>query len=100
MEFMLVRILGSAAGGGLPQWNCNCPNCVASRHGFGGVKPRTQTSLAVSSTGRKWLLLNASPDIREQIAATPSLQPRADEALRSSPIGGVVLTGVDVDHVA
>ena len=97
---MLVRVLGSAAGGGLPQWNCNCQSCVAARRGVGGVKSRTQCSLAVSSDGKKWALLNASPDVRQQIAATAALQPSPDAALRSSPIGAVVLTSADVDQVA
>ena len=97
---MLTRVLGSAAGGGLPQWNCNCPNCALARQGTDRVTPRTQSSIAVSSDGRKWLLLNASPDIRQQIAATPELQPRPGDDLRASPIAGVVLTSGDVDHVA
>jgi pyrroloquinoline quinone biosynthesis protein B len=97
---MFVRILGSAAGGGLPQWNCNCQNCAAARHEVTRVKPRTQTSVAVSSDGRKWALLNAAPEVREQIAATPALQPGSGEGPRGSPISAVVLTGADVDQVA
>jgi pyrroloquinoline quinone biosynthesis protein B len=97
---MFVRVLGSAAGGGLPQWNCNCHNCTLVRQGTDSVKPRTQSSVAVSSDGRKWALLNASPDVRQQIAATPLLQARSDKAVRTSPIAAVVLTSADVDHVA
>src|SRR5918992_161316 len=97
---MFIRVLGSAAGGGLPQWNCNCRNCALARQGTGIVTPRTQTSVAVSSDGRKWVLLNASPDVRQQIAATPALQPQPDDGFRASPIAGVVLTSADVDHVA
>src|SRR5919106_664832 len=97
---MFVRVLGSAAGGGLPQWNCNCLNCAIARHRMSGVKPRTQTSVAVSADGQKWTLLNASPDVREQIAATPPLQPRSGDVLRVTPIASIVLTSADVDQVA
>jgi pyrroloquinoline quinone biosynthesis protein B len=97
---MFIRILGSAAGGGLPQWNCNCQNCTSARDPTSSVKPRMQSSVAVSSDGRSWALLNASPDLLQQIAASPPLQPRSDRALRHSPIAAVVLTSADVDHVA
>ncbi len=97
---MLIKVLGSAAGGGFPQVNCNCRNCAAVRRGARGVSPRTQSSLAVSRDGRAWILLNASPDLRQQLAATPELAPRADAGARSSPIEAVVLTNGDVDHVA
>ena len=90
-------VLGSAAGGGLPQWNCNCDNCARARAGDPDVLPRTQSSLAVSADGDHWFLLNASPDIREQLANTPALHPREK---RHTPIAGVVLTNGDVDHVA
>jgi pyrroloquinoline quinone biosynthesis protein B len=93
-----IVVLGSAAGGGFPQWNSNAPACQRARRGDGGARPRTQASLAVSSNGRRWYLLNAAPDLSAQIASTPQLWPR--EGLRSSPIAGVVLTGGDVDAIA
>jgi len=97
---MIIRVLGSAAGGGLPQANCNCRNCADVRAGKPGLVARTQSSLAVSPDGRRWVLLNSSPDLRQQIEATPELAPRKDEGPRSSPIAAVVLTNADVDHVA
>ncbi|MGD9657153.1 MAG: MBL fold metallo-hydrolase, partial [Methylocystis sp.] len=97
---MRIKVLGSGAGGGFPQWNCNCGNCRAVRAGTPGFKPRTQSSLAVSANGADWLLLNASPDLRQQISATPELAPDADDGLRASPIKAVALTNGDVDHVA
>ena len=95
-----LKILGSAAGGGFPQWNCNYRLSRAAREGALGVRRRTQSSLAASADGRDWVLFNASPDILHQIAGTRELQPRADAPLRSSPIRAVVLTNADVDHVA
>jgi pyrroloquinoline quinone biosynthesis protein B len=97
---MLIRILGSAAGGGFPQLNCNCRNCAGVRSGQAGLAPRTQSSIAVSRDGRAWILLNASPDLRQQIAATPPLAPRRQAVARESPIKAVILTNGDVDHVA
>jgi pyrroloquinoline quinone biosynthesis protein B len=97
---MRIRILGSGAGGGFPQWNCNCANCRAVRAGKPGFTARTQSSLAASADGVNWLLLNASPDLRQQIAATPDLSPSADDPLRASPIKAVALTNGDVDHIA
>lgn len=97
---MLISILGSGAGGGFPQWNCNCANCRAARAGTPGFRPRTQSSLAVSADGERWLLLNASPDLRQQIAANPRLAPANDAGARSSPIAAVALTNGDVDHIA
>lgn len=99
-EFMRIRILGSGAGGGFPQWNCNCANCRAVREGRPGFKARTQSSLAVSANGVDWTLLNASPDLRTQIAAAPALSPTATEGVRASPIKAVALTNGDVDHVS
>lgn len=99
---MRVKILGSAAGGGFPQWNCACPNCRGLRAGTFKGKARTQTQVAVSADGREWFLLGASPDLRAQIESTPELQPRAELAncaLRQSPIAGVVLGNADIDHV-
>jgi len=88
-------VLGAAAGGGFPQWNCRCGNCELARRG--GARARTQSSVAVGVDGGAWLLLNASPDLRAQLAATPALWPR--DGLRDSPVAAVVPTNGDVDHV-
>jgi pyrroloquinoline quinone biosynthesis protein B len=90
-----VRVLGSAAGGGVPQWNCGCDNCREARRGTGAVRPRTQESVAVSADGAAWFLLNVSPEIRAQIESFPPLTPREP---RHSPIAGLVLTNGDLDH--
>lgn len=90
-------VLGAAAGGGVPQWNCGCAVCRAARRD--GRLERTQSSLAVSADGQHWFLINASPDIRQQITATSALHPR-DGVLRHSPIAGVILTNGEVDAVA
>ena len=95
---MQVRVLGSAAGGGYPQWNCNHPNSRRARAGDPAAPQRTQSSIAVSADGEDWVLFNASPDLRQQINVTQALHPR--DALRASPIKAVVLTNADVDHVA
>jgi pyrroloquinoline quinone biosynthesis protein B len=97
---MRVKIIGSAAGGGFPQWNCNYRQSRAARLGTPGVHPRTQSSIAATADGTGWALFNASPDIRQQIAQAPELQPGTDAPLRSSPIRAVVLTNADVDHIA
>jgi pyrroloquinoline quinone biosynthesis protein B len=97
---MLIKVLGSAAGGGFPQINCNCRNCADLRRGRPGLSARTQSSLAVSRDGESWVLLNASPDLRQQVAATPGLEPPASVGARASPIKAVVLTNGDVDHIA
>ena len=94
---MQVKILGSAAGGAFPQWNCACPNCSALRAGTFHGKARSQTQVAISADSRAWFLLGASPDLRAQIEATPELHPR--EGLRRSPIAGSVLLNADIDHV-
>jgi pyrroloquinoline quinone biosynthesis protein B len=91
-----IRVLGAAAGGGFPQWNCGCPNCAAARAGDGRFRPRTQDSLAFSASGEDWHLINASPDILRQIEASPPLWPRRP---RHSPIRSIVLTNGDLDHV-
>lgn len=91
---MYLRVLGSAAGGGSPQWNCGCANCVGVRAGHASLQSRTQASAAVSADGKQWFLLNASPDVRAQIEAFPALHPRR---LRDTPIGGVVLGNGDID---
>ena len=95
---MLIKVLGSAAGGGFPQWNCLCPVCELAWKKDPRVRFRTQSSLAITADGDHWLLLNASPDLRQQILETPELHPRA--ALRHSPIFGVFITNGDVDHIA
>jgi pyrroloquinoline quinone biosynthesis protein B len=92
-----VRVLGSAAGGGLPQWNCGCANCTRARAGDPAVPPRTQPSLALSTDGARWSLVNASPDVREQLARAPGLWPRA--GTRDVPLDTIVLTNADLDHV-
>lgn len=97
---MWIKVLGSGAGGGFPQWNCNCANCQAVRDQAPGFHPRSQSSLAVSADGANWLLLNASPDLREQISKTPQLAPASADSVRASPIKAVALTNGDVDHVA
>jgi pyrroloquinoline quinone biosynthesis protein B len=93
-----IVVLGSAAGGGYPQWNCRCPVCDLAWRRDRRVLARTQSSLAVTADGDHWFLLNASPDLRQQIQSTQVLWPR--KAGRDSPIGGVILTNGDVDHVA
>jgi pyrroloquinoline quinone biosynthesis protein B len=95
---MRVEILGAAAGGGFPQWNCNCRNCCSLRAGTSAAKSRTQTQVAVSDDGHSWFLLNASPDLRMQIERAPVLQPR--DPGRDSPIAGVLLTSADIDQIA
>jgi pyrroloquinoline quinone biosynthesis protein B len=92
-----VRVLGSAAGGGLPQWNCGCAHCVGARRGEAGVPPRAQPSIAVSADGRRWSLVNASPDVRDQMARFAGLYPRP--GTRDVPLDTVVLTNADLDHV-
>ena len=94
---MRALILGSAAGGGLPQWNCNCSNCAAARSGEGEVVARAQSSIAVSVDGERFVLFNASPDVRTQLTTCAPLTPRG---LRGSPVRAVVLTNADIDHAA
>ncbi|HYK82583.1 MAG TPA: pyrroloquinoline quinone biosynthesis protein PqqB [Gemmatimonadales bacterium] len=89
---MRVIILGSAAGGGVPQWNCGCPNCTAARTQGTG---RTQSSVAVSADGERWILLNASPDVAAQLAAHRALWP---SGARGTPIRAVVVTDGEIDH--
>ncbi|MDK8874116.1 MULTISPECIES: pyrroloquinoline quinone biosynthesis protein PqqB [Paracoccus] len=92
---MRIVILGSGAGGGVPQWNCGCRNCEAAR--AGRIPAMSQSGIAVSANGRDWALVNASPDLRQQLAATPALRPGG---LRGSPIRSVLVTNGDIDHVA
>lgn len=96
---MIIKILGSSAGGGFPQWNCNGLHSANVRAKKPGYRARTQSSLAVSADGKYWALLNASPDLRQQINDTPELHPFADGGLRNSPIKAVVVTNADVDHI-
>jgi pyrroloquinoline quinone biosynthesis protein B len=90
-----VRVLGSAAGGGFPQWNCGCDGCREARAGTGTAHARSQESVAFSSDGESWFLINVSPEIRAQIESFPGLWPRER---RHSPIGGLLLTNGDLDH--
>jgi pyrroloquinoline quinone biosynthesis protein B len=92
---MLIRVLGSAAGGGFPQWNCGCPNCRSVRAGDLRVMARTQECVAVSTDSAQWFLLNCSPEIRQQIESFPPLHPRGP---RHSPIAAILLTNGDLDH--
>jgi pyrroloquinoline quinone biosynthesis protein B len=94
---MKIKILGSGAGGGLPQWNCNCANCTQARNQTGDVLPRTQSSIAVSENGVDWILINASPDLLAQLRANPELQPA--RSIRDSGIAAVVLIDAQIDHV-
>ncbi len=96
---MIIKILGAAAGGGFPQWNCNGVHSANVRSGKAGYRARTQSSLAISSDGKSWALLNASPDLRQQIADNPELHPDKNGPLRNSPIKAVVVTNADVDHI-
>jgi pyrroloquinoline quinone biosynthesis protein B len=91
-----VRVLGSAAGGGFPQWNCQCDTCEAARKGE-RARPRTQSSLAIRGEDGPWFLVNASPDLRQQLE---TLGPRRDGGLRAPPIAGVLLTDAEIDHTA
>lgn len=97
---MIVKIIGSAAGGGFPQWNCNYHLSRNARNAENGFLARTQSSIIASADGKRFVLFNASPDIRQQIQNTPCLHPGADGPLRSTPIAAVVLTNADVDHIA
>src|SRR5207237_5765427 len=92
------HILGSAAGGGLPQWNCACANCTAAR--TGKITAQTQSSIAISGDSEgfhRWFLINASTDFARQIESMPRLQPRRDSP-RNTPVAGVLLTNADIDH--
>ncbi len=95
---MRIKILGSAAGGGFPQWNCNCTNCGRLRNGSLRGSARTQTQIAFSPDSKIWFLVGASPDLRTQILATPELSP-SDQAPSHSPIAGVFLPSADVDSI-
>ncbi|MDE2065460.1 MAG: pyrroloquinoline quinone biosynthesis protein B, partial [Bradyrhizobium sp.] len=92
-----VVVLGAAAGGGVPQWNCGCRVCQAARTSHPELQS-TQASLAVSADGRHWFLINASPDLRQQLIRAPQLHPAAGK-LRHSPISGVILTNGEIDAI-
>jgi pyrroloquinoline quinone biosynthesis protein B len=92
---MWLRVLGSAAGGGYPQWNCSCPTCRAIRDGSRPTRARTQSSIAASPDGRRWFLFNASPDIRTQFEAFPGMHPGDG---RATPLEAVLLTDAEIDH--
>lgn len=95
---MRVHVLGSGAGGGFPQWNCNCANCRNFRAGTVNAQARTQSSIAVSADNERWYLINAGPDIRHQIQTFPALAPKSSP--RHTPISAVLLTNAEIDHVA
>jgi pyrroloquinoline quinone biosynthesis protein B len=95
---MRVRLLGTAAGGGFPQWNCNCRNCSGVRSGALQALPRTQSCVAISADNRRWFLLNASPDVRIQVESFAALLPGPD-LIRGTSLESVLLTNADLDHV-
>ncbi|WP_417536264.1 pyrroloquinoline quinone biosynthesis protein PqqB [Methylophaga sp.] len=94
---MFVHVLGSGAGGGFPQWNCNCTNCKGVREGTIKASPRTQSSIAISANGTDWILFNASPDIKKQLDDFPTLQPARQ--VRDTAITAIVITDAQIDHV-
>jgi pyrroloquinoline quinone biosynthesis protein B len=93
---MIIRVLGAGAGGGFPQWNCRCDNCRRFRENKLNARGRTQSSIAVSADGRRWVLFNASPDIRSQLEAFPASHPR--EGVRDTGIHAIVLIDSQIDH--
>ncbi|MFC5401436.1 pyrroloquinoline quinone biosynthesis protein PqqB [Cohnella soli] len=93
---MFIRVLGSAAGGGFPQWNCDCPTCRRARTGHRSIRARTTDSLAVSDNGKSWYLINATPDVGAQVEAFAALHP--GPYIRETPIRGVILTDAELDH--
>jgi pyrroloquinoline quinone biosynthesis protein B len=100
---MRVLVLGSGGGGGCPQWNCSCSVCAAARSGTRLIRPRTQSSIAVSADSRSWVLINASPDLGQQLRVQPVLHPRPaqrPEEVRNTPIKGVILLDAQVDRCA
>jgi pyrroloquinoline quinone biosynthesis protein B len=94
---MFIHVLGSGAGGGFPQWNCNCSNCKGVREGTIKASRRTQSSIAVSANGTDWILFNASPDIKKQMDDFPALQPARQ--VRDTAISAIVITDAQIDHV-
>jgi pyrroloquinoline quinone biosynthesis protein B len=97
---MQVKVLGAAAGGGFPQWNCHCAGCRRARAGDPAARPRTQASLAVSADGKRWVLLNASPDLPQQLRENAVLHPNTAGAARNNPLAAVVISGADIDCIA
>jgi pyrroloquinoline quinone biosynthesis protein B len=97
---MKIVVLGAAAGGGFPQWNCNCQGCQRSRQNDAAVRPRTQASVAVSADGRRWALLNASPDLPFQLRQNAMLHPAGYGPIRNSPLSTVIISSGDVDCIA
>jgi len=93
---MKIRVLGAGAGGGFPQWNCNCRNCAGVRQGRINAKTRTQSSIAVSQDGERWVLFNASPDIRTQLEQFPASHPR--HGIRDTGIKAIILIDSQIDH--
>ena len=96
---MKIKVWGAAAGGGLPQWNCTCSNCSALRENGSGIESRTQSQLAISTDDKNWFLINASPDLRQQLIRNPEAHPDSTKGPRNTPIDGIVLTSADLDHV-
>ncbi|WP_260739661.1 pyrroloquinoline quinone biosynthesis protein PqqB [Tunturiibacter lichenicola] len=96
---MRIKVLGAAAGGGLPQWNCACTNCSAVRNNEPNIRARSQSQLAVAAENDSWFLVNASPDLRDQLIGYPDLHPNSKNHLRDTPVAGVILTSADLDHV-
>lgn len=94
---MHIHVMGSGAGGGFPQWNCNCNNCKGVREGTVKASPRTQSSIAISSDGVDWILFNASPDIKKQMDDFPALQPARE--VRDTAIKAILITDAQIDHV-
>lgn len=96
---MRIKILGAAAGGGLPQWNCTCTNCTDLRHQRPNIRSRAQSQLAVTVDDNAWFLINASPDLRQQLNDNPEVHPDPVKGIRNTPVAGVILTSADLDHV-
>jgi pyrroloquinoline quinone biosynthesis protein B len=94
-----IKILGAAAGGGLPQWNCTCANCLALRQHHPHIQARTQSQLAVTADDATWFLINASPDLRQQFLNNPEIHPDPAKGLRNTPVAAIILTSADLDHV-
>src|SRR5262245_26135780 len=97
MGSLTAIVLGAAAGGGFTQWNCRCPICRLAWSGDARVRPRTQASLAVTADNQNWVLINASPDLRQQLQQTKALHPRV--GTRGTPIKAVLLTGAEIDQI-
>jgi pyrroloquinoline quinone biosynthesis protein B len=94
-----IKVLGAAAGGGLPQWNCTCANCLALRQNHPRIQARTQSQLAVTVDDVTWFLINASPDLRQQLINNPEIHPDPTKGLRNTPVAAIILTSADLDHV-